>query len=141
MRWPPDMASTPSAMVAAGKAPTALRIAGGLWENRRSFSPAAVIPMSTPRPPKATLHPRNRHQGRYASPARITLWPQLARSASTSPSANPSIHFARPAAVTVFDPTLLPPSSAIPPCTPPAAYLCPPIPGRADYLHGLADLL
>lgn len=97
--------------------------------------------MSTPRPPKATLHPRNRHQGRYDFPALIRICPELARFVITNPYGKPSIDFADPEAVKVFNRALLRQHYGIRHWNIPAGYLCPPIPGRADYLHGLADLL
>ena len=93
------------------------------------------------RPPKPVLHPRNRHQGRYDFPALIKTCPELARFVITNPYGKPSIDFASPEAVKVFNGALLRQHYGIRHWDIPAGYLCPPIPGRADYLHGLADLL
>jgi len=90
---------------------------------------------------KPTLHPRNRHQGRYDFPALIKAHPDLARFTITNPYGNPSIDFANPEAVRVFNRALLKAQYGIQHWDIPADYLCPPIPGRADYLHVLADLL
>ena len=90
---------------------------------------------------KPTLHPRNRHQGRYDFPALIKAHPDLARFTLTNPYGNPSIDFANPEAVRVFNRALLKAQYGIQHWDIPADYLCPPIPGRADYLHVLADLL
>jgi len=92
-------------------------------------------------PEKATLHPRNRHQGRYDFPALIKSNPELARFVILNPYGKQSIDFANPAAVKVFNRTLLKALYGIEHWDIPADYLCPPIPGRADYLHALADLL
>ena len=90
---------------------------------------------------KPTLHPRNRHQGRYDFHALIKAHPDLARFTITNPYGNPSIDFANPEAVRVFNRALLKAQYGIQHWDIPADYLCPPIPGRADYLHVLADLL
>lgn len=92
-------------------------------------------------PPKATLHPRNRHQGRYDFPALIKICPELAQFVITNPYGKPSIDFANLEAVKTFNRALLRQHYGIRYWDIPAGYLCPPIPGRADYLHGLADLL
>ena len=90
---------------------------------------------------KGQLHPRNRHQGRYDFPALIKASPELAAFVIINPYGNESIDFANPAAVKVFNRALLKQFYGIAQWDIPADYLCPPIPGRADYLHYLADLL
>lgn len=90
---------------------------------------------------KPSLHPRNRHQGRYDFPALIKAHPDLARFTLTNPYGKPSIDFANPEAVRVFNRALLKAQYGIQHWDIPADYLCPPIPGRADYIHVLADLL
>jgi len=90
---------------------------------------------------KPTLHPRNRHQGRYDFPSLIKGSPDLGRFMITNPYGKPSIDFADPEAVRVFNRALLKAQYGIQHWDIPADYLCPPIPGRADYLHVLADLL
>ncbi|UCJ16507.1 23S rRNA (adenine(1618)-N(6))-methyltransferase RlmF [Pseudomonas sp. MM211] len=105
--------------------------------------------MSAKRPPKPSapsadkgqLHPRNRHQGRYDFPALIKTSPELAAFVIINPYGKESIDFANPAAVKVFNRALLRQFYGIAHWDIPADYLCPPIPGRADYLHYLADLL
>lgn len=92
-------------------------------------------------PAKGQLHPRNRHQGRYDFPAMIALSPELKAFVITNPYGNPSIDFADPAAVKVFNRALMRQYYGIAHWDIPEGYLCPPIPGRADYLHNLADLL
>ena len=90
---------------------------------------------------KATLHPRNRHQGRYDFPKLIKSSPELAEFVILNPHGKESIDFANPLAVRVFNRALLKAFYGIAHWDIPADYLCPPIPGRADYLHFLADLL
>lgn len=90
---------------------------------------------------KGQLHPRNRHQGRYDFPALIAASPELGAFVIINPYGKQSIDFADPAAVKVFNRALLKQHYGITHWDIPADYLCPPIPGRADYLHYLADLL
>jgi 23S rRNA (adenine1618-N6)-methyltransferase len=111
--------------------------AGSAREEARA--PTGNLPMSTP--PKPTLHPRNRHQGRYDFPQLIKSHPDLARFVILNPYGKQSIDFADPAAVKVFNRALLRTLYGIQHWDIPDGYLCPPIPGRADYLHCLADLL
>lgn len=92
-------------------------------------------------PDKPTLHPRNRHQGRYDFAQLIKSSPELGAFMITNPHGKPSIDFANPEAVRVFNRALLKAQYGIQHWDIPADYLCPPIPGRADYLHVLADLL
>ncbi|SDI46727.1 23S rRNA (adenine1618-N6)-methyltransferase [Pseudomonas flavescens] len=87
------------------------------------------------------MHPRSRHQGRYDFPALIKTSPELAAFVIINPYGKQSIDFANPAAVKVFNRALLQQFYGIAHWDIPADYLCPPIPGRADYLHYLADLL
>ncbi|MCM2319694.1 MAG: 23S rRNA (adenine(1618)-N(6))-methyltransferase RlmF [Pseudomonas sp.] len=96
-----------------------------------------------PRPPasKGELHPRNRHQGRYDFPTLIAGSPELARFVVINPYGKESIDFANPEAVKVFNRALLKQFYGIEHWDIPPGYLCPPIPGRADYIHALADLL
>lgn len=92
-------------------------------------------------PEKGRLHPRNRHQGRYDFPALIAACPELAAFVIRNPYDKESIDFANPAAVRVFNRALLSQFYGIAHWDIPAGYLCPPVPGRADYIHALADLL
>ncbi|MCQ4346180.1 23S rRNA (adenine(1618)-N(6))-methyltransferase RlmF [Pseudomonas stutzeri] len=105
--------------------------------------PSASKPAAPPRPAvaKGELHPRNRHQGRYDFPALIQGCPELAQFVIRNPYGKQSIDFADPAAVRVFNRALLKQFYAIQYWDIPPGYLCPPVPGRADYVHALADLL
>jgi 23S rRNA (adenine1618-N6)-methyltransferase len=105
----------------------------------QSAAPRAAQPK--PAADKGQLHPRNRHQGRYDFPALINSSPELAQFVILNPYGKQSIDFANPAAVKVFNRALLKQFYGIAHWDIPADYLCPPIPGRADYLHYLADLL
>lgn len=90
---------------------------------------------------KVSLHPRNPHRGRYDFRELIAASPELAAFVSHNAYGDESIDFADPAAVKALNRALLMSSYGIKGWDIPAQYLCPPIPGRADYLHYLADLL
>ena len=92
-------------------------------------------------PSKPTFHPRNRHQDRYDFPKLIKSSPELAEYLILNPYGKQSIDFANPEAVKVFNRALLKALYGVAHWDIPAGYLCPPIPGRADYVHALADLL
>lgn len=87
------------------------------------------------------LHPRNRHQGRYDFDSLIEGTPELAVFVFLNPYGNKSINFADPTAIKTLNRALLKSFYGIEHWDIPANYLCPPIPGRADYVHYLADLL
>lgn len=87
------------------------------------------------------LHPRNRHQGRYDFARLTQAWPALSRFLVNTPGGDTSIDFSDPAAVLALNRALLKVDYGVEHWDIPDGYLCPPIPGRADYLHGLADLL
>lgn len=98
---------------------------------------------STPSAPArpAGLHPRNRHHGRYDMEALCHANPALRRHLVRTPAGEPSIDFSAPASVRELNRALLRHHYGIAHWDIPDGYLCPPVPGRADYLHGLADLL
>jgi 23S rRNA (adenine1618-N6)-methyltransferase len=87
------------------------------------------------------MHPRNRHHARYDFGPLVAAVPELKRFLRPSPSGDPTIDFADPAAVTALNRALLRQFYGVTHWEIPPGYLCPPIPGRADYLHHLADLL
>ncbi len=87
------------------------------------------------------FHPRNRHQGRYDLAALTNASPALAGFLVQTPYGDRSIDFADPRAVKALNRALLASQYDIREWDIPDGYLCPPIPGRADYVHHLADLL
>lgn len=87
------------------------------------------------------LHPRNRHQSRYDFPALVAACPALQAFVRTSPRGEPTIDFADPRAVRALNQALLACFYQVSHWEIPDGFLCPPVPGRADYLHHLADLL
>lgn len=92
-------------------------------------------------PEKKGLHPRNRHRDRYDFPQLVKECPALGAFVFTNEYANETIDFSKPAAVKALNRALLHHFYGVTDWDIPPQYLCPPIPGRADYLHHLADLL
>lgn len=90
---------------------------------------------------KSSLHPRNPHRFRYDFKGLTTSLPTLANYVFRNQYDIESIDFANPIAVKVLNKALLKHFYGIDNWDIPANYLCPPIPGRADYIHYLADLL
>ena len=100
-----------------------------------------------PQPPKdsasdkESLHPRNRHRGRYDFPQLVQSSPELGPFVAVNAHGDASIDFANPDAVKALNRALLKQFYGIQIWDIPPGYLAPPIPGRADYVHYLADLL
>jgi 23S rRNA (adenine1618-N6)-methyltransferase len=90
---------------------------------------------------KSDLHPRNKHRARYDFKELIRNLPELAGFVSLNKYNNESIDFSNPVAVKMLNKALLKYFYGIENWDIPANYLCPPIPGRADYIHYMADLL
>ncbi|KXF82637.1 23S rRNA (adenine(1618)-N(6))-methyltransferase RlmF [Enterovibrio coralii] len=90
---------------------------------------------------KKGLHPRNPHRERYDFPALIKSTPELKAFVKPNPFGDLSVEFSNPAAVKVLNKALLSHFYQVNIWDIPEGYLCPPIPGRADYLHYIADLL
>jgi len=90
---------------------------------------------------KPNLHPRNKHWGRYNFKALIHSCPELAPFMTLNKFKVESINFADPKAVMMLNRALLKNQYGIDNWDIPQGYLCPPIPGRADYIHHVADLL
>jgi len=88
-----------------------------------------------------TLHPRNVHQGSYDFDALCQALPALSEFVFTNQYGNLSIDFSNAKGVLALNQALLKQFYNVDFWHLPEGYLCPPIPGRADYIHGLADLL
>ncbi|WP_119719216.1 23S rRNA (adenine(1618)-N(6))-methyltransferase RlmF [Cognatilysobacter tabacisoli] len=102
-------------------------------------APAPRAPAARPAAP--TLHPRNRHTGRYDFARLTAALPALARFVRPAPDGDATIDFGDPDAVRALNRALLAADYGIAHWDLPPGYLCPPVPGRADYVHALADLL
>lgn len=90
---------------------------------------------------KPGLHPRNRHHQRYDLPALCQTHPELQSYITLNPAGEQTIDFANPLAVKALNKALLAHFYAVKHWDIPDGFLCPPVPGRADYIHHLADLL
>lgn len=90
---------------------------------------------------KQELHPRNKHREPYNFPQLIEGTPELAAHVFLNQFHNLSIDFSDPVAVKALNKALLFHFYQIKLWDIPDGYLCPPIPGRADYIHYAADLL
>lgn len=90
---------------------------------------------------KPKLHPRNKHRERYDFKKLIECCPPLSPFVKLNPYNDLSIDFFNPQAVKMLNKALLKLYYDIGDWDIPQNYLCPPIPGRADYIHYIADLL
>lgn len=87
------------------------------------------------------MHPRNKHQGRYDLEMLSLSNPALKAFVKPNAYNDLSIDFANPKAVKALNKALLAYDYQIAEWDIPDQFLCPPIPGRADYIHYLADLI
>ncbi|WP_291782469.1 23S rRNA (adenine(1618)-N(6))-methyltransferase RlmF [Cecembia sp.] len=92
-------------------------------------------------PYKSVLHLRNKHRERYDFDLLIRALPDLKAFVITNKFGDTSIDFFDPKAVLALNRALLKQYYRIDYWSIPENYLCPPIPGRADYIHYVADLL
>ncbi len=90
---------------------------------------------------KTKLHPRNQHVEGYDFVRLVAQTPELEGFVIRSPVGQPTIDFQDVGAVRMLNRALLKTHYDIDFWDIPAGYLCPPIPGRVDYIHYLADLL
>ncbi len=90
---------------------------------------------------KAKLHPRNQHADGYDFVRLVAQTPELAAYTISNPLGQPTIDFKDVGAVRMLNRALLKTHYNIDFWDIPDGYLCPPIPGRVDYIHYLADLL
>ena len=90
---------------------------------------------------KTVLHPRNKHRERYDFKLLTVACPELSKYVKLNPYGDESIDFANPKAVKWLNKALLKQYYSLEYWDVPSGYLCPPIPGRADYIHHIAELL
>lgn len=90
---------------------------------------------------KTTLHPRNKNRERYDLDALIAVKPELANYIKPNKFGEDSVDFVSSVAVKLLNKALLSHYYKIINWEFPDENLCPPIPGRADYIHYMADLL
>lgn len=90
---------------------------------------------------KQGFHPRNKHGARYDFKSLIATCPELNAFVKQNEYGDESIDFFDPEAVKMLNKALLKHYYDIENWDIPKNYLCPPIPGRAEYIHQVADLL
>jgi 23S rRNA (adenine1618-N6)-methyltransferase len=90
---------------------------------------------------KDQLHPRSRFRSRYDFARLVAAHPALAGFVKTNVHGDAGIDYANPQAVKTLNAALLADAYGLRGWELPAGHLCPPIPGRSDYIHHLADLL
>ncbi|NMP14950.1 23S rRNA (adenine(1618)-N(6))-methyltransferase RlmF [Thalassotalea sp. Y01] len=87
------------------------------------------------------MHPRNKHQGDYNFKQLCVAVPALKAFVVDNKNGKQSIDFSNPKALVCLNKALLTQHYELDYWQLPDGHLCPPIPGRVDYLHYLADLL
>ena len=90
---------------------------------------------------KTRLHSRNKNRERYDLNALTTSNPELVNYVKPNKYGEDSVDFSNPIAVKILNKALLNHYYGIKNWEFPDENLCPPIPGRADYIHHIADLL
>ena len=90
---------------------------------------------------KTNLHPRNLDRFGYNFEQLTAKSPELQHFVSVNEHKIETIDFSNPDAVKALNKALLLSHYDIQNWDIPKNYLCPPIPGRADYIHYIADLL
>jgi len=90
---------------------------------------------------KDLLHPRNGHRAPYNFEKLIQVHPDLSKFAEKNKYGTVTINFFNAEAVIALNSALLKLYYKIDNWSIPENFLCPPIPGRADYIHYAADLL
>ncbi len=86
------------------------------------------------------MHPKNRHRDPYDFKALVTAVPELAAFVVTNEHGTETIDYYRPEAVRALNRALLLTCYGVRFWELPEEFLCPPVPGRADYIHTVADL-
>lgn len=95
----------------------------------------------TKQPEKKNLHPRNQHRLGYDFDSLIKTLPELKNFVGINEHQIQTLDFSNPDAVKALNKALLLAYYDIQFWEIPSTFLCPPIPGRVDYIHYLADLL
>jgi 23S rRNA (adenine1618-N6)-methyltransferase len=90
---------------------------------------------------KSSLHTRNLHRNPYDFDQLISCVPELKHYVFVNAYGTQTINFSLPKAVKLLNQALLLHFYNIKNWDIPEANLCPPIPGRADYIHYIADLI
>ncbi|MCE2569895.1 23S rRNA (adenine(1618)-N(6))-methyltransferase RlmF [Motilimonas eburnea] len=108
---------------------------------RKATSPQVDKVKARPGAAKAGLHQRNPHQGRYNMAALTQALPELKQYLRLNPRGEQTIDFANEQAVLCLNQAILAHYYKVKFWQIPKGYLCPPIPGRADHIHHISELL
>jgi 23S rRNA (adenine1618-N6)-methyltransferase len=87
------------------------------------------------------MHANNLHKDGYDFKQLIKTVPELAAFVLNQADRRPTIDFSNALAVKTLNQALLKHHYKLTYWDIPAGFLCPPVPGRADYIHHIADLL
>ncbi|CAM4209014.1 23S rRNA (adenine(1618)-N(6))-methyltransferase RlmF [Pseudoalteromonas byunsanensis] len=87
------------------------------------------------------MHSRNKHRHGYDFQALCATLPELSHHLITTVKGNVSIDFSARESLICLNKALLMHYYGVKYWALPKDFLCPPVPGRADYVHALADLL
>lgn len=87
------------------------------------------------------FHPRNKHQTRYDFERLALIVPELRNFFMLRPNGTETLDFSQAEALRLLNRALLIDWYGLQIWDIPKDYLCPPVPGRADYIHHLADIL
>ncbi|MFA0240972.1 MULTISPECIES: 23S rRNA (adenine(1618)-N(6))-methyltransferase RlmF [Vibrio] len=109
--------------------------------NKTVFNKNAARKRRSAEKPQGGLHPRNQHTGRYDFELLVAALPELKEHLIKNPAGEDTVNFSDPLAVKLLNKALLAHHYGVKHWDIPAGYLCPPIPGRADYIHRVADIL
>ena len=90
---------------------------------------------------KTNLHPRNKHKFGYDFNELIQTYPELKQHVFINEHGIETVNFSNPESVKALNKALLMADYDMQNWDIPQDYLCPPIPGRTDYIHYIADLL
>ena len=90
---------------------------------------------------KNELHKRNKHRGDYDLSKLCSASPELSKHIIVNKYGGTSINFFDPQSVKELNKALLTLYYGVSYWSLPANSLCPPIPGRADYIHYVSDLI
>ena len=90
---------------------------------------------------KTNLHPKNKNREQYKIEELLLVIPELKDHIKKNKLGEDSIHFSDPVAIKLLNKALISHYYGIQKWEFPDTNLCPPIPGRADYIHYMSDLL
>lgn len=90
---------------------------------------------------KTRLHTRNKNREKYDLTSLVSNTPELKKHLKPNRNGEESVDFSSPIAVKELNKSLLNHYYGIKAWDFPDENLCPPIPGRADYIHHVADIL